>query len=154
MAQGDFGRAEALYEEGLILARRMGDALGIELLLLGLGLAALGQDEYGRARAFCAEALELSQRLDYRHSTAANLHILASVAGSEGQPVRAARLWGAAGALRETIGTILQPIERRDYGPYIDAARARLGEAAWEAALEEGRRMTQEEAVEYALSEE
>ena len=151
MAQGDFGRAEALYEEGLALARRAGDALGIELLLLGLGLAALGQDEYGRARELCAEALKLSQRLDYRHSTAASLHILASVAGSERQPVRAARLWGAAEALREAIGTGLSPVEQAYYARHIAAARSRLDEEAWQAAWAEGRMLTPEEAVEYGL---
>jgi non-specific serine/threonine protein kinase len=41
---------------------------------------------------------------------------------------------------------------RYDYEGYIAAAHAGLGEAAFEAAWAEGRAMTPEEAVEYALS--
>jgi non-specific serine/threonine protein kinase len=150
----DFERAVELHEESLALAREAGDNFGI-MLALGLGaLVAAYRGEHERARTLCAEGLEAVRPTGSIHGVSFMLQILAVSASSEGRPARAARLWGAAAALGETIGTILQPIERRDYGPYIDAARARLGEAAWEAALEEGRRMTQEEAVEYALSEE
>ena len=38
--------------------------------------------------------------------------------------------------------------------PYLAAARSRLDEATWEAALAEGRTMSLEKAIEYALSEE
>lgn len=145
----DYGRAEELYEESLALAREAGDDFGI-MFALGLGgLAALYQGEHGRVRALCAEGLEVSSRVGTTHGIVFHLQISA---GAQGQPARLARLWGAARALSETIGITLQPIERRDYGPFIDAARTQLGEAAWEAALEEGQAMTQEEAVEYALS--
>ena len=151
MVQGDFERAVALFEEGLALSRGAKDMAATELLLLALALAALGRDDYQRAREICAEAAELARRLDYGHATAANLHILASVAGSEGQPVRAARLWGAAEALREEIGATLSPVERTFYARYIAAARDALDDTTWETAWAEGRKMTPEEAVEYGL---
>ena len=75
------------------------------------------------------------------------------MAGSQGEPVRSARLWGAAETLRETIGVTLGPAERYHYGPYITATREGIDAASWEAALAEGRAMTIERAVEYALSE-
>ena len=49
----------------------------------------------------------------------------------------------------ESINTVLSPLERRLFGPYIATARARLDEAAWEAAWAEGRAMTPEQAVAY-----
>lgn len=71
--------------------------------------------------------------------------------------MRAARLWGAAEALREVIEVtayIYAP-DRSLYQSQVTAARAQLDdEAAWEAAWAEGRAMTPEEAIEYALSEE
>ncbi len=112
MSLGDFDHAEEFYEEGLALARKTGDILGIELLLLGLGLAALHQDNYECARVFCREILDTSLPLDHKHCIVASLHILASAAGSQGQAVRSARLWGAAEALREAIGVQLAPVER------------------------------------------
>ena len=54
---------------------------------------------------------------------------------------KAARLWGAAGALREEIGVPLQPENRKVLDPYLAAARSSLGEAAWQTALAEGRAM-------------
>jgi hypothetical protein len=40
-----------------------------------------------------------------------------------------------------------------EYAPYIEKARAALGDAAYEAALAEGRAMSVEQAVAYALGE-
>ncbi len=85
--------------------------------------------------------------------TATHLHMSAALAGSRGHPLRSARLWGAAEALREAIGTIFSPIECYFYEPYIAAARAQLDEAAWEAAWAEGRAMGLEATAECALSE-
>jgi DNA-binding NarL/FixJ family response regulator len=58
--------------------------------------------------------------------------------------------------LREDIGLPLSQFDRYhpDYEGILAAARSQLDEAAWEAALAEGRAMTPEEAIEYALSEE
>ncbi|MCA1731695.1 MAG: LuxR C-terminal-related transcriptional regulator, partial [Actinobacteria bacterium] len=62
-------------------------------------------------------------------------------------------LWGADEALREAIGLPLSYLDRShpDYESLLAAARSQLDEAAWEAAQAEGRAMTPEQAVEYAL---
>ena len=88
--------------------------------------------------------------------TVYGLQGLAGVAALRGEAARAARLWGAAEALREAIGYPASPFDRShpDYEGLLAPARSRLGEAAWEAAQAEGRMMTPEEAIEYALSEE
>jgi len=154
IGQRDFGRAEELHEESLALAREAGDDFGI-MFALGLGaLAALHQDEHGQVKTLCAEGLEVSRLAGLTHGIIFHLQISAVSAGAQGQPIRLARLWGAAEVLSESIGVTLYPIERRDYSPYINAARAELDEATWEAALAEGRAMSAEEAVECALSAE
>src|SRR5215212_8082770 len=148
----DYERATALYEESLMLAREAGDGFAIALSL-GVGaLAALGRGDHQQTKLLCEEGLRTSRRLKIMHLTAAYLHVAASLAGSQGKATRSARIWGAAEALREAIGTILSPFERHLYGPYLSAARAQLDEAAWEAAWAGGRTMTMEEAIEYALS--
>jgi hypothetical protein len=75
------------------------------------------------------------------------------LAGARGQRARAARLWGAAEALRTDIGAPLPPDARPLYEPSMAAARALLGEAAWETAFAQGKAMSAEEAAEYALGE-
>jgi predicted ATPase/DNA-binding SARP family transcriptional activator/DNA-binding CsgD family transcriptional regulator len=153
-AQHDYEQAAALHEESLALARKVEDNFAI-ILSLALGaFVSLGLGDYGRVRDLCAEGLELSRQLKMRYLTATHLHISATVAGSQGQPVHSARLWGAAEALREAVGTIFSPLDRHFYEPYIAAARTQLDKAAWEAAWAEGRAMTFEAMIEYALSEE
>jgi predicted ATPase/DNA-binding SARP family transcriptional activator/DNA-binding CsgD family transcriptional regulator len=154
VAHHDYRQAIALHEEGLPLAREMGDKLGLVLLLGQGALAYLGLGDYQQARVLCAEGLELSRQLRHRHTLVYILHIAAVLTISQGDPLRSARLWEAAEALRRAIGATLSAVSRYVYGPYIVTARARVSEAAWEAASAEGRAMTPEQAVEYALSEE
>jgi DNA-binding NarL/FixJ family response regulator len=77
----------------------------------------------------------------------------AVVAALDKRPARAARLQGAAEALREAISLslLLWDHTPTDYEDQLAAARSQLGEAAWEAAWSEGRAMKPEQAVEYAL---
>jgi len=59
----------------------------------------------------------------------------------------AARLLGAAGALRDALGSPLPPVDRADRDRSLAAARAVLGEAAFAAASAERRAMELEQAV-------
>ena len=68
---------------------------------------------------------------------------------------RAASLWGAAEAMEEAFGIRLTYLGRSaiGYDDYLVSARSNLGEEAFAAAWDEGRAMTTEEAIEYALKE-
>lgn len=136
-----------------MLARKAGYKVVVAMSLWLGTLAHLGLGDHRLARELAEEGFDLARQTGHTHITALILHVLAASAGSQGRPARSARLWGAAETLRETIGVTLGPAERYHYGPYIVAARDQLDEAAWEAALAEGRAMTTERAVEYALSE-
>jgi len=78
----------------------------------------------------------------------------AGVAGAQGEGQKAARLYAAAETLRKTIGAPLLPGDRPRYERQLATARFLVNEEVWEAAWEEGRAMTLEEAVSYALAEE
>ena len=67
---------------------------------------------------------------------------------------RAARLWGAADALREAIGAPLSPFERTELDTHTAAARTALGEEVFAAAWAQGRATPLNEAIEYALDKE
>jgi hypothetical protein len=76
------------------------------------------------------------------------------VAAREGRAERAARLFGVADALSEKTGagvswSVLRNLNERD----LAVTREMLDSEAFEAAWAEGRAMTLEEAVAYALSE-
>ena len=65
----------------------------------------------------------------------------------------AARLLGAAEALREAIVCPLPPCDRKDYDETVAAVRAALDEDFFAAAWAEGENMTLDQAVSMALHE-
>ena len=77
---------------------------------------------------------------------------LGGLAGIRGQSEQAARLFGAAEALRQAVGAPLSPVDRADYERRVAQARAGRDEAAFEAAWRQGREMKLEQAIEHALT--
>ncbi len=154
--EGDHDRAVALLEESLALNQDLGDVRGVAMCLTFLGTTVLERGDPERAASLFEEDMRILRGLRDKTGTAYGLRGLAGVAALRGEPTRAARLWGADEALREAAGLVLSPFERShpDYEGYQAAARSRLDEAAWESAWSEGRAMTQDEAIEYALKTE
>ena len=89
--------------------------------------------------------------MGFERDLAECLEVMAEVAGGLGEDHRAARLWGAAGALRKATDNPWLLFERRLHQPYLAAARSRMEDADWTQAWEEGWAMTLDEAVSYAL---
>jgi serine/threonine-protein kinase PknK len=151
--QGDHEQAMERYEEALAWLRDAG-LENLPYILADLGLTALQRGELDRATEVIEEALVYGPRMGDTATVIRSIEVMSMVAGSRGKPVRAASLWGAAKGMREDIGWSLTSDERVLYEPHVTAARSRMDEAAWEAALDEGTAMRLGEAVEYALSEE
>jgi hypothetical protein len=76
---------------------------------------------------------------------------LACVLGSGGQAELAARLFGAAEAAFEALGTSPSPHNRADSDRGVAATRASTDEALFAAAWAEGRAMDPTQAIAYAL---
>ncbi len=149
--EGDYKGARLLYEESQALSRTLGDRYGITVRLVNLGQVAHQEGDYGLAAGFFSEALEVAMQLGDIGHIAGGLEGLAGVAGATEQPQRAARLFGAAEVLRDVVGTRFQAFDRIMYDLCVTAARTRLDAAAWEQAWAEGRTMSVDEAVAYAL---
>jgi predicted ATPase/class 3 adenylate cyclase/Tfp pilus assembly protein PilF len=137
--QGDSERARALLEESIALQREIGIKWDMATALNRLGMVVHTQGDDGRATALYEESLTLCQELGDKHSLAQCLEGLAVVAVAQQQLEHAARLLGAAEALREAIGTPLSPRERVRYDRAVAAVRAGLGEAAFVAAWTTGK---------------
>jgi DNA-binding CsgD family transcriptional regulator/tetratricopeptide (TPR) repeat protein len=151
LVHGDPGQATALLDESLALFREIGDSSNIAISLMNSALAALAQGDHGRVQVLGEECLKLLQKAQDTQHIADYLGIMASAAGARGSAERAARLWGAAEALREEIGVPLQPEDRLVLDPYLATARSTLGEIAWRTTLAEGRAMMPEQAIEHSL---
>jgi tetratricopeptide (TPR) repeat protein len=150
-AQGDYERAKVLYEECLALFRELGNQWGVANVLNNLGIVVRAQGDYERARVLLEESLTLFRELGSQWGIVNALEELAKLAGVKGQRERAARLLGAAEALREAIGAPMYLPERSDYEQIVTELRSALGDEAFAVAWAEGRAMTLEQAIAYAL---
>ena len=152
--QGDHERAVALDQEGLALARSVGDRETMGRCLLNLGSTAISRGEPRKARALYAECLTLFRDLNDTHRVGVAVQCLAAVASVEEDFGRAARLYGAAEAILEPSGLAYSPyavLDQTILGRSIVAVLTALGREAFGAAWAEGRRMPLELVVDYAL---
>jgi DNA-binding CsgD family transcriptional regulator/Tfp pilus assembly protein PilF len=157
LVEGEYERGAALNEEAAVLFREHGYIGGLHYALNNLGWAALLRGHRQQARSYYEESLTLCGELNDKRTASKSLDGLVCVAGAQGEVARAARLFGAAEALRETVHEAVafqHQLEVDAWGePYLASARSRLGEAAWEEVLAQGQAMGLEEAIDYALCE-
>jgi non-specific serine/threonine protein kinase len=152
-SQGNFDRAADLLEEALSLCKEMGTTRLRTGPLHNLGHVMLRLGDRRRAEALFTECMVLARERGDRRSM---ISCVAGLAGvhAEGEPELAARLLGAADALRAGAGEGMQLVDRIDFERNLAAVRSRLGEKAFQAAWADGRTITLEEAVEKALTPE
>ena len=148
---GEYERAETFLQEALEVHREIGAEDMIAPSINLFGFLALSRNDLDRAEDLCVVALrELRERAQLP-GIAFALDILAGVAASRGEIRRAARLWGAAAGSREVTGVPWLLEERAMIEPHIEAARSRLDELSWQGEWENGRVMSLDQAVSYAL---
>ena len=144
---GDYRRAAARYEESLRLRRAMGNHSDVPRLLHNLAYVALHADDVPHAAALFRQSFEQFRAERIGRGLAEALAGLAAVATVQGQPLRAARLWGAAEALREAGNWGIWPPDRVEFDRYLPLARAASAEATFADAWRAGRGLTAEQAL-------
>jgi tetratricopeptide (TPR) repeat protein len=148
-SQGEYARA--LEFQTAVMAHRQ--ALGWEIrdvqFIKGFTYLQLGEHEsvlsiFREVRAACRIS-------DYPDDYRSWLLVLASSSAQQGDVARAARLFGAVAS--EWGDEVYSPAARFTpmFEDYRESARGRLGEPAWSNLWEEGRALSLEQAVTYAL---
>jgi predicted ATPase len=150
--QGDYPRAESLLEESLAYKRQLGNQYGIATSLSELGSVALQQGHWPQAAARFQESLRLCAQLGNKPGVAWALLSLGFLAIAQGDAQRGARLLGCAASQREAIGQSLAADTERELNKYEPKARTQLGDTAFQALWAEGRGMTLDQAITYALA--
>jgi predicted ATPase/transposase/DNA-binding XRE family transcriptional regulator len=147
--QGDLAQAAARYNESMSIFRELGDTQGRAAVLRSQGYLAIQQGDHIQAATLFQQSLARCLEIKEHHGIVQCLEGMASLASAIGQPNRAVRLWGAAGALKETILAYSRPslAERTAYDLSVAAVRAQLDQPAFTAAWAEGRTMSLEQAV-------
>ena len=148
MEHGELETARALLEESRAISMQFGREIDVPDLVLGLARL-LGMDgDVATARRLYHERLTLLFKCNLsKENIAASLEGLAALETVQGAPRHAARLWGAAEALREAIGAPIYPVYRASYEQAVANVRPMLGEQAFRMAWAEGRSMTPEQAL-------
>ncbi len=145
--RGDLARAAALYEESMALHGELGDKHGLTLALAYAGATAYRRGDHRRAMSLYKEGLALAHATRYAMGVAASLEGLAAVAAGMDRPDEAARLLGAAFALRSGHGTPVPPSEQADNERAVALARSALGGEAFASAWAWGQVLSPEQAV-------
>jgi predicted ATPase/DNA-binding XRE family transcriptional regulator len=148
-ALGDDSLAQTYYAESLAAFRELGQR-DIAHVYLALGRLARTQGDTTQARTYYTQSLALFREFMDKQRFPECLEDIAGLSGAA-QPASAARLFGAAEAVRESAGIPLPPIRRPAYERDLAAARAQLDQVAWETAWAAGRALTLEQAIAEAL---
>jgi non-specific serine/threonine protein kinase len=156
VAEKDLDETRLRLKEALAIYRELEDTRNVPLCLPLLGIVTLVLRDFEEAEKLLEEGLALERRLKYKTLIFFHLMGLAAVATHRDRLRRAAKLYGASEALREATGLSPKPFGRLtyDYEGYLATVRAGLNEPDFDAAWSEGRAMSLEQAIEYALSEE
>jgi non-specific serine/threonine protein kinase len=160
LARLKFERAEyaeetELEQESLALSRELGNRRGICFALSGLARDARRRGDFGRAENLLREVLSIWYELGNRPHIAVTLTGLGGLAAAQGNYVRAARLFGAAETLRQTVGVAISRPELEvdtNYTRGVATARQHLGTGGYARALDAGRSLDLEAAIDEALA--
>jgi DNA-binding CsgD family transcriptional regulator/tetratricopeptide (TPR) repeat protein len=145
--QQELTQARELFEAVLVTAQEDDNQFETATTQVDLARVFTLQGEAARARALYERSLPVLRKLNSWEFLIPGLEGLASLEAGQGDPAWAARLWGAAEALREAIGAPMAPVDRPNYERAVTAVRAQLGENAFATAWAKGRAMTPEQAL-------
>jgi predicted ATPase len=141
-ARGDDARAGRLYREVRRTAAAMDDVRTLARVAGELGVLAYRASDLDEAARRQAEALELWLRCGQTWRTGPALWGLARIADASGHPKIAALLWGAEAAVAERAQRTRPPVEAEAHRRDVAETRARLSDAAFEAAYRIGAGLT------------
>lgn len=143
LRQGDPQRAEALFAESLELSRRLGDQQGRGFSLNNMALVAHARGDNATAARLAGESLVLASEIESRELLLEILELVALLAPAGA----AARLLGAAEALRVANGYLRIPASRAGYLRLTRDLDVALGTKVQAAARAAGRALAPAEAA-------
>jgi len=151
---GQYDQARRYSQEAHELFQELGDPMMTVNAQSNLGHIELANGNFSAAAQIYRQTLP--RYLEFQHfgAIAHQLEMFATISRREDHLARAARLFGAAEALRESVNIPMAPYEREGYEREVTALRQAMTPEALALGWEEGRRLTTKQAVEFALEKE
>lgn len=131
----------------------MDDKLFLTGCLFYLGYVDCEEGHHAAARPRFVEMNEILPRVEFPVVSTYCLEGFTRLASAEGQAARALRLGGATAALHRTYGVSIELTKQAAFERGLETAWQAMGEKEGKAAWEEGRAMTHEEAIAFALED-
>jgi len=152
---GDIDRALEYCEECRVVSEAAGDQWCLAYATWVRGLAHCFRGDTALASADALRTLRLMRALNDRLGGAMALDLAAGCAGFGDAHERSARLFGAADRLWTTAGApmFFGPAYLALRDVVVGEVRVTLGERAWQVCYDGGRRLTLDEAMDYALDQ-
>jgi predicted ATPase/DNA-binding SARP family transcriptional activator len=151
LARCDYPQARLRFEESLAIGRAVGHPYCISHALSYLALVAQDGNDHAAARRLLAESVAIERETGERLGLVANLDVYARLAVADGRYARAIRLWASASALRESVGVDACGVGWPDPQPTVVHLRSILGADVFAETWADGRAMTLDESLDYAL---
>lgn len=151
--QGDYEEAGKFYEENIKTRQEQHNLVGLAVPTCNLAWVALHSGNHQKAKALFEEGMRLYDEYGNKNGVTISLSGFASLLGVTGRPEQAARLFGVVESLFEGARTSMAPADQHDFDDYVAVVQGQLDETAFAKAWEEGRVMSMEQAIAYALEE-
>ena len=148
---GDLDRATGAAE-AVTLDQKYGDQLGLVLDKHALTVVSLRAGRTREARDLLSATLDYVASAGNSDILAAALELAACIAAELGEPLRAARLAGAAAAVRQIAGMPMADLDAELVEGFLGPARATMTRAEWDAEYGAGRALSQEQAATLLLT--
>jgi predicted ATPase/DNA-binding XRE family transcriptional regulator len=144
--------ADATLQEALYLYRELGDDVFAARVTNTRAQVSLARDDIEGADQLARGALSLVVGQGERQGIAEGLEVLAAVAAARRDTDRAARLSGAAAAVRETIASRPTAYDHAITGRFLESVQSAVDAKQWRGLWDAGRALGAEAAVAYALA--
>jgi predicted ATPase/DNA-binding SARP family transcriptional activator len=145
--EGDIGRANALLEETMALARETQFKSELRRAMVTLGQIKISLGETEAANKLLLEGLAQFYKFGSELGSATALEGLAEVHMAEEANIPAVKLFATAQKMRKILGAPLPPVDRPSLDAFLASCRENLGEEQYEAAFSEGLARLPEEVI-------
>jgi predicted ATPase/DNA-binding XRE family transcriptional regulator len=151
--QAELSTALAFYTESAATSGGLKDQWGFAYAIMGIANVAFEQGDVSKASSLYRECLSLFHDESDHIGLPYALESMAALAMMKNQPEKATRMFGAADALRERTNSPMPLPNTSAYQKNISVLQQQLDRSRFEAAWKQGRLMTMEQVIVYALEE-
>jgi tetratricopeptide (TPR) repeat protein len=146
--QGDYEAARQAYVEALELFMSFQSEIGLAYGRMNLGNTLFHLGDVAAATKLYREALPIYLKVQNKEGIVWALERIGIAEARHGDARKAARLLGAASTMREELGIAMSLLDQKDWEKALDELRSKLQQAVFTEAFEEDHTLSCEQAAE------